>query len=134
MTEQHFAAQVRKQLVDAQGALAALREQHLADARDANAKLRADIEALQLLNRELDRRLGGEQKRVSMAKDRWLEAEEGRRTAETQLAAVRALHERDDSNPLGPWCGTCLCSWPCGTIRTLDGPAEQPERYPDGPS
>ncbi|MFE9382339.1 hypothetical protein ACFYMO_03745 [Streptomyces sp. NPDC007025] len=42
---------------------------------------------------------------------------------ENQLAAVRALHARDDSNPHGPWCNTCLTTWPCHTIRAIE---EQP--------
>jgi hypothetical protein len=40
--------------------------------------------------------------------------------AEAGIARVRALHSRDDSNSLGPWCGTCTTSWPCQTIRALD--------------
>jgi len=40
---------------------------------------------------------------------------------ESQLAAVRDLHARDDSNPAGPWCDTCLTAWPCATARALDG-------------
>ena len=42
--------------------------------------------------------------------------------AEARLAAVRAEHARDDSNPLGPWCGTCIGTWPCATMTALDGP------------
>ncbi|MDT0381400.1 hypothetical protein RM572_21820 [Streptomyces sp. DSM 42041] len=48
------------------------------------------------------------------------------RRAEKQLTAVRALHQRDDSNPLGPWCGTCSVPWPCRTAAALDG-AQQTE-------
>lgn len=36
-----------------------------------------------------------------------------------QVAAVLTLHEADRSNPLGPWCETCICSWPCLTVRAL---------------
>ncbi len=39
--------------------------------------------------------------------------------AEARVAAVRALHGRDDSNPLGPWCDICLCKWPCRTTVAL---------------
>lgn len=41
--------------------------------------------------------------------------------AETKVAAVRALHERDDSSSFGPWCGTCMARWPCQTVRAIDG-------------
>lgn len=43
------------------------------------------------------------------------------RIAQTQqqLAEVLTLHEADRSNPLGPWCETCICSWPCPTARAL---------------
>lgn len=48
--------------------------------------------------------------------------------AEAANARAKALHARDDSNPLGPWCGTCTTSWPCRTWTVLDVPAdgEQP--------
>lgn len=39
--------------------------------------------------------------------------------AEQQAAAALELHEADRSNPLGPWCPTCICSWPCDTARAL---------------
>lgn len=51
------------------------------------------------------------------------QAEERAEQAEARIAAVRALHARDDSNPLGPWCGTCTGHWPCATVIALDGPA-----------
>lgn len=41
--------------------------------------------------------------------------------AEAAVERAKALHPRDDSNPRGPWCGTCLTVWPCPTIRALDG-------------
>ena len=41
--------------------------------------------------------------------------------AEAAVARVEALHPRDDSNPRGPWCGTCLTVWPCDTVRALSG-------------
>lgn len=40
--------------------------------------------------------------------------------AEAKLAAVRALHERDDSSPFGPWCGICSAKWPCQTIEAIE--------------
>ena len=36
-----------------------------------------------------------------------------------QLDAARTLHARNDSNPLGPWCDTCLAAWPCRTAQAL---------------
>jgi len=42
----------------------------------------------------------------------------------TAIDLARALHARDDSNPLGPWCGTCLTIWPCRTSAALDGTGE----------
>jgi hypothetical protein len=35
------------------------------------------------------------------------------------IERVRTLHPRDDSNPRGPWCNTCLTVWPCATARAL---------------
>jgi predicted nucleic acid-binding Zn-ribbon protein len=40
--------------------------------------------------------------------------------AEARIAAVRELHNADRSNPLGPWCPECTCSWPCPTITAFD--------------
>ncbi len=37
---------------------------------------------------------------------------------------ARELHARDDSNPRGPWCGTCMTPWPCSTWTALDVPAD----------
>ncbi|MET8334392.1 hypothetical protein [Streptosporangium canum] len=39
--------------------------------------------------------------------------------AETAIARAEALHSRDDSNPHGPWCGTCTTRWPCRTWTAL---------------
>jgi hypothetical protein len=39
--------------------------------------------------------------------------------AAARNAAGAALHPRDDSNPHGPWCPTCLTAWPCATYRAL---------------
>ncbi|WP_188188010.1 hypothetical protein [Nonomuraea sp. SYSU D8015] len=46
--------------------------------------------------------------------------------AEAAIARVREIHGRDDSNPHGPWCGTCTNVWPCATWRALGG--EEPDR------
>jgi hypothetical protein len=49
-----------------------------------------------------------------------------RELADTKAALerVRALHVRDDSNPRGPWCNTCLTIWPCATHQALDDPTD----------
>lgn len=39
--------------------------------------------------------------------------------AEAALVHAKALHSRDDSNPHGPWCGTCTTRWPCRTWTAL---------------
>lgn len=46
-----------------------------------------------------------------------------------RLEAALAEHARNDSNPRVPWCGTCLCVWPCATHRLLSQPdVALPER------
>lgn len=50
---------------------------------------------------------------------RRLEAE--RNTLKTAIEKARKLHQRDDSNPRGPWCPTCMSAWPCWTVAALDG-------------
>lgn len=67
--------------------------------------------AMRVVQPELDRSIG--------------ERDRARETAvrlENQLAAVRDLHPGDDSNPAGPWCGTCLTAWPCATAQALVTP------------
>ncbi|SFK92284.1 hypothetical protein SAMN05216275_14146 [Streptosporangium canum] len=39
--------------------------------------------------------------------------------AEAAIARAEALHSPDDSNPHGPWCGTCTTRWPCRTWTAL---------------
>ena len=56
--------------------------------------------------------------------DRTYAADMRAEQAEAAVARARELHQRDDSNPRGPWCGTCLTVWPCATIRALDVPAD----------
>lgn len=43
------------------------------------------------------------------------------RAAAAEGLIDRALlrHQRDDSSPFGPWCSTCSCKWPCGTVMDL---------------
>jgi hypothetical protein len=43
------------------------------------------------------------------------------KAAEDRVDAALARHPRDTSNPLGPWCPTCLVAWPCGTVLDLAG-------------
>ncbi|GAA4221477.1 hypothetical protein FHR32_005103 [Streptosporangium album] len=45
--------------------------------------------------------------------------------AEAALVHAKALHSRDDSNPHGPWCGTCTTHWPCRTWTALLSAEEQ---------
>lgn len=45
--------------------------------------------------------------------------------AEAALVHAKALHSRDDSNPHGPWCGTCTTHWPCRTWIALLSAEEQ---------
>lgn len=55
--------------------------------------------------------------------------------AEAANGRAKALHSRDDSSSHGPWCGTCMTSWPCRTWIALDVPAdgEQTETPEEGP-
>jgi hypothetical protein len=41
--------------------------------------------------------------------------------AEARIDAAVAHHPRDVSNPLGPWCPTCLVPYPCPTVLDLVG-------------
>ncbi|WP_031165992.1 hypothetical protein [Streptosporangium roseum] len=43
------------------------------------------------------------------------------RAEKTEAAIARAetLHSPDNSNPHGPWCGTCTTRWPCRTWTAL---------------
>jgi hypothetical protein len=52
------------------------------------------------------------------------EEQDRRQAAEAIAARARDLHCRDDSNPLGPWCGTCSVPWPCQTWEALTEPAQ----------
>lgn len=50
-----------------------------------------------------------------------------------RVFAARCLHGRDDSNPHGPWCNTCLTAWPCATAVALGEP-EQPDHVAGPPT
>jgi hypothetical protein len=72
---------------------------------------------------EMEVKLAGEVERFAFVLQRVgkLTPHEARQAAESAIARVRAVHARDDSNPHGPWCGTCMAAWPCSTWRALDG-------------
>ena len=38
---------------------------------------------------------------------------------EARIDVALLRHPRDDSNPHGPWCPTCMVAWPCGTALDL---------------
>ena len=122
-----------------------MRDSEKTRADDAVAELEEEAQTAVSLRRELERlrkelALAGQVK-ASRLRKRAEKAEADQRAYETDVVRVlaaknegleraqaaieraRALHARDDTNPRGSWCNTCLTAWPCRTFRTLDHPA-----------
>ncbi|MFB4265336.1 hypothetical protein [Nonomuraea sp. GTA35] len=90
--------------------------------RDAIDRLKARIlkvrdEELERLRRDLESATATLTELAPTSADGWRERAE---QAERRNAHARALHSPNASNPLGPWCDTCMTVWPCATYAALD--------------
>lgn len=103
---------------------------HIA-ARVGDAERRADAAEGQLSAlRDHERRWEAEKTRADQAEKLLDAALQDVERLETKPVVVRSapkadvekarkLHQRDDSNPRGPWCPTCTTLWPCLTATAL---------------
>jgi hypothetical protein len=64
----------------------------------------------------------GAEKLLNLSLDEGRRADKAEAERDALKAAVRKYHTRDDSNPRGPWCNTCLTVWPCATLAALAAP------------